>query len=186
MAHYDSVSGNIYVTQLSQGLYALAPPYTGSLTTMGSGQTLSFHATSAIEPGQFLVYIGGSGDAGVGFQVWNLSTGTISTRTLTGDPSIEAFNAPGVQWDAKRSQFWVWNGGTSLWTVKLVSGSWVSTAYTISGSNTVTPQCTDASCTSSTGVQSNGTFGRFVRDEADDCFFIFNSIFDHAYGFKPS
>lgn len=191
LAAIDPNTGILWTTSNSQGLYKMSSLPGGTLSCQGTcnDQQLGFHMTAAIQPGAFFVGVGCAGDVGgnTGLSVWDLTTGNISTRSFTGDSTIPTVCDPGFVWSGTHNKFIGWNGGTTLYTLSKIGGTWTFAVATLGGSNVVNPACSDngggtPNCTGTHGVQANGTYGRFVYDPTDDLVCIIaNSYLDHTY-----
>lgn len=179
---FDSVSNCIFATgnTESQAPSKLCSPFTGAWSAeFGNDQAIDQPQNSAIQPGSQML-VTGAGQ----FRAFSLTTGnSLTTTPGTGsDTTIVTAAAPGFEWDAHASKFVGWNGGKTVYLVD--PSTYIITAHTATGT---TPTCNagDTNCTGATGVQGNGTYGRFRYDAFHNCFVVVNTIFDPVYVYKP-
>lgn len=179
-AAWDSVSNCIFVTGFveSQAPSKLCTPFTGAWSAeFGNDQAINQPQNSAIQPGSQML-VTGAGQ----FRAFSLATGNSIATAASGDQTIVTAAAPGFEWDAHASLFVGWNGGTTVYKVN--PSTYAITAHTATGT---APTCNagDTNCTGATGVQGNGTYGRFRYDAFHNCFVVVNTIFDHVFVYKP-
>lgn len=180
----DPSSSKLYVWGgfASVPIASLSSPYTGAwVSTGGNAINNGTTYTGAIQPGVQFVAAGANASTTSNFLAANISTGNEITRAFIGDASIPNCGNPGFVWDATVSQFIGWCGGKNIATLN--PSTYVFTLVTVGG--TVTPSCTDAHCTSATGVLSEGVFGRFqcLRPVYSACIAV-NTVDDHVFIYK--
>lgn len=134
--------------------------------------------TSAIQPGVRGV-VCGSGSV----QEFNIGTLSWTDRSSTNNPSSPGQTAggPGFVWHPPTSRFVSWPGGQTLYILDQTASPWAWTAHPMGGA---TPACNDPGhCTSTTGQQTNGTYGRFqylpaYSTPGRSVFVAVNTVFD--------
>jgi|SRR5579863_6652512 len=173
VAAYDSSTNKIYTANSADSVAARVYSVSGnSWSSIGNTGLADYHMTGAINPGIRFVAVGNGFINNI-----DLSTGTNSTASTSGPQTCQNGNAPGFVWDSAISAFACWTGGQTIYTLNAAGTTWAS--HSMTGA---TPACSDSGdCTSSTGVQNNGTFSRFFYDPTNNVFLVVNTIDDHVF-----
>ena len=167
---YDSANQMIYGINHQIGLQEYNAA-TNTWTAVGNGSMVSdYHMTGAIDPGAGILVAAGGGF----LNVVNLTTGALTSPSVSGDLTAQNGSSPGFVWDPAINEFVGWNGGSTLYTLDPTTWQW--TAHTAALDNTVMP----------TDANANGTFGRFQYDAADNVFIVVNATNQDVYVLKPN
>jgi hypothetical protein len=168
IAAYDPVTQNVFAINSNHGLESYNPS-TNSWTVIGNTPVAGWAETGALDPADHILVTTGQGH----LSVVNLTTGAVVQPTSSGDQTVQNGASPGFVWDSAANLFVGWNGGSTLYT--LDPHTWQWTAHAAVADNTIMP----------TAAASNGTFGRFQYDAADNVFVVVNDISQDVYVYKP-
>jgi hypothetical protein len=166
---YDPVTQKVFAINSASGLESYDPT-SNTWKVIGTTPINDYHQTGAIDPNTHMMLTTGEGY----LQEVDLTTGAVTQLHSTGDQTVQSGNAPGFVWDDAAGVFVGWNGGSTLYTLDPTTWHW--TTYNAASDSTVMP----------TAANSQGTFGRFQYDAADNVFVVVNAADQDIYILKPS
>lgn len=135
MSAYDPVTDRVYLTGDKAGFYEYNPNTDTfiSRASIGGIPVGDMEMGCAIDPDNRLFVCAGNG----GFFAINLNTWAVTEPASTGGTNIISKRGPALEWDPVSRRIVCWYGGAT--TYSLNTSTWVFTANSPAGANTVTP-----------------------------------------------
>jgi hypothetical protein len=134
---------------------------------LASGAPIDYHMTGAIDPTRRRFVIVGAGRVYV-YDIGPRSWYTRKTLRTTGGDAIVNSSYPGLAYDPVTDRIVAWNGGDSVYSLDLDTGTWAATAAAGGPGPAL----------------GNGTFKRWSYSPTSGVFVLVNSMHGNAWAFR--